>query len=50
MGWGYVSALFLVGPAMLAGASVFLSMVMVNLRAPNLLTHWWLWFGAGLAG
>lgn len=50
MGWGYVFALFLAGPAVLAGASVFLSMVMVNLGAPNLLTHWWLWFGAGLAG
>ena len=50
MGWGYLIGIFLAGPAVLAGASVFLSMVMANVDAPDLATSWWLWFGAGLVG
>ena len=50
MGWAYMLALSLAGPALLAGSSVFFSLLMADLGAPALLTHWWLWFGAGLLG
>jgi amino acid transporter len=50
MGWGYLIGIFLAGPAVLAGASVFLSMVMADIGAPTVATFWWLWFGAGLLG
>jgi len=44
-----VSVAFVIAcPAVLAGFSVFTSLVMRSVGAPELLGQWWLWFGTGL--
>jgi len=46
--WGYTAGLWLAGPSVLAGSSVFLCLVLDDIGAPSFLTHWMLWFGLGL--
>jgi amino acid transporter len=48
VGWTYSLALVIAGPAVLAGFSVFTSLVWRNLGAPGLLGQWWIWFTLGL--
>jgi len=46
--WGYTAGLWLAGPSVLAGSAVFLSLVLEDIGAPSILTHWMVWFGLGL--
>ncbi len=49
VGWTYAAALVIAGPAVLAGFSVFTSLVMRDVGAPPALGQWWLWFAVGVA-
>ena len=44
----YSVAFVIAEPAVLAGFTVFTSLVMRNIGAPELLGQWWLWFGFGI--
>jgi amino acid transporter len=54
--WGYITGIlytfgfWLAGPSVLAGASVFMSLLMADLGAPDFLTEWWVWFALGIVG
>ncbi|MGQ0623654.1 MAG: amino acid permease [Sporichthyaceae bacterium] len=49
VGWCYAIALALACPAVVAGFSVFTSLVMTDLGAPGPLTEWTFWFALGVA-
>jgi amino acid transporter len=54
--WGYITGFlytfgfWLAGPSVLAGSAVFMSLLMGNLGAPDVLTKWWVWFIIGIVG
>ena len=49
VGWTYTVGFVVVGPAVLAGFSVFTSMVMRHHAAPTPMQQWWVWFAVGVA-